>query len=68
MQVPKCTSWLGHRYEARYSKTPSTGWPKFNAEGKGMAELILDATRTVTYERDICIRCGHTIEKQGANT
>lgn len=60
--VPKCTSWRGHKFEARYSKTAAHAWPKFDTNSQSMATLILDATRNVTYECDICVRCGHVID------
>jgi hypothetical protein len=55
---PKCTSWLGHKYEARYSKTFPNG--QFQMEGGSVRAL--EATKNVTYERDICVRCGHVVE------
>ena len=61
---PKCTSWLGHKYEGRYSQTASTSWPKFDTNSKEMARELLNATRDKTYERDICVRCGHVVEKK----
>lgn len=63
LTAPKCTSWRGHKFEGRYSKTAAGGWPKFDTNSREMAAKVLDATRNVTYERDICVRCGHVIEK-----
>lgn len=59
MTVPKCTSWRGHKFEGRYSKA----FPKEKFEMDGGSILALEALKNVTYERDICIRCGHTIER-----
>lgn len=62
--VPKCTSWLGHRFEGRYSKAASYSWPKFETTSKDMATILLDATRDITYECDVCVRCGHVSERK----
>lgn len=60
MSAMMCT-WLGHKFEARYSKTAAHDVPKLT--GRGRLEDVLEPFRDVTYERDICIRCGHTIER-----
>jgi hypothetical protein len=62
--VPKCTSWRGHRFEGRYSSEPAgEGWPKMNAHGKAAIDGWVRLTTIMTYERDICVRCGATVEK-----
>ncbi len=62
--IPKCTSWLGHRFEGRYSSEPVEGsFPAMKAEGKIAIEAQVRMRCTYTYERDICVRCGHVIEK-----
>lgn len=58
MSVPKCTSWLGHRFLARYSTQP---FKTSNAELQALALVNKDIVKT--YERDVCTRCGATIEK-----
>lgn len=64
--VPKCKSWLGHKFEARYSK----GEPRelsYNdnvlALSSGNPTEFVDRFRLSTYERDICVRCGWTVPK-----
>ncbi len=58
--IPKCTSWRGHKFEARYSeKMPEEGF-----EMKGGSSLALAAMKGKIYERDICVRCGHVIERK----
>ena len=50
-----------HRFEARYDKGPC------EAEFKGsMSELrlqMIEKYRQITYIRDVCLRCGATIER-----
>lgn len=62
MSVPKCTSWRGHKFEGRYS----LGSPTLRKADSGRASEvvpIIEASKPKTYERDICIRCGVTVEK-----
>lgn len=56
--TPKCTSWLGHRFRARYSVEP---FKSRNAELQALALVNKDVVRT--YERDVCERCGWAIER-----
>lgn len=56
---PKCTSWLGHKYEGRYSEEIPGGF-----EAKRITTTAIVALRSKTYERDICVRCGHVVEKK----
>ena len=63
--IPKCTSWLGHKFEARYSYN----WPdgRYEATLSGAprdVEVMVRAQQDKTYERDICVRCGHVIERK----
>lgn len=54
--TPKCTSWLGHHFEARYSKGSAKAG---EYEGNAIAVIELaERSRTVTYEGDVCTRCG----------
>jgi hypothetical protein len=61
----KCTSWLGHKFEGRYSQAPSS-FRIEDSSGISAEELAVLANeyRTKTYERDICVRCGHVVEKK----
>lgn len=64
--VPKCTSIWGHKFEARYSKGPAVGHGKISlgyAESEAVCD-VLEAYRQVTYEADICVRCGHVVERK----
>ena len=65
-ETPKCTSWLGHKFRPRYSKSPAVGHGKLSlgwADAEAVA-LVLDGYRTITYVCDICVRCGHVIEQK----
>lgn len=56
---------FGHKYKPRYSE----GAPSISdVQGVGPigAERVINASKKRTYERDICERCGHVIEKGGA--
>ncbi len=63
--IPKCTHWLGHKFEGRYSEKPGkrptvdelfwVGWSR--------QEQMIAASIDRTYERDICVRCGFAVEK-----
>lgn len=66
-EIPaKCIGWSGHRFEARYDKGSVQGAPSMNfresVDADGLA-LVLEQYRPITYVRDICIRCGATVEK-----
>jgi hypothetical protein len=61
MTVPKCTSWLGHKFEGRYSEfMPNDRELEFQ---RGSVDLVR-AFKTIKYECDICVRCGHVIERK----
>lgn len=63
--IPKCTSWLGHKFKARYSTGPANPNAYDGYQGDAVALIELAKTsQTVTYERDICVRCGITVEKK----
>lgn len=64
----KCTSWMGHRFVARYSEYEPQLSDESAAIIQGLAfsdyrmKAFADAKRRV-YERDVCVRCGVTIER-----
>lgn len=69
MSVPKCTSWRGHKFEARYSLTAAPaltqqetlfGWSFDYA-------AMLEQKRKKTYECDVCVRCGHVVQPPVVN-
>jgi hypothetical protein len=61
-ETPRCTSWLGHKFEGRYSKV-RLGDIELSVAA-GITPALVDAlTDKTTYERDICTRCGVTVEK-----
>jgi hypothetical protein len=76
--TPKCSSWRGHKFEARYSLETGAPAEPLTFEKIGVAsiteytfselfEINARQAETKTYERDICVRCGHVIERQIIN-
>ena len=64
MTIPKCTSWLGHKFEGRYSSEPREGdFNKADAEGRSAIDALLRMRVNMTYECDICVRCGVKVMK-----
>ena len=63
--VPKCTSWLGHKFEGRFSYVNPV-MMKFMERVTKIDRLpsdFMEKSRDVAYECDICVRCGHVIER-----
>lgn len=60
----KACSWLGHKYQPRYDYQPGTfesqELPAF------YAVAIIEACSIRTYVRDVCVRCGHALERNTA--
>lgn len=62
--VPKCSSWLGHKFEGRFTEHRACIW-----EVEEISSDLIEAMRSRSiYERDICVRCGWTVEKQTTKT
>lgn len=63
--LPRCTHWLGHKFEGRYSEKP--GKHPITDElfwlGHTVGRELVAASIERTYERDICVRCGVTVER-----
>lgn len=62
--IPRCTSRWGHKFVGRYSKGPA------NVPLNTPLSIVVDSLadiyerfRPVTYERDVCVRCGATVER-----
>lgn len=71
MSVPKCTSWLGHRFEARYSTVaPPDSISEVMASLDGntayAGKLILDGLTSHHYAGDVCTRCGYVVNRMPA--
>lgn len=66
MTAPKCTSWRGHRFEARYSKEPAAidvvSLAVTAAKTSFGAREVIEASQGEAYIHDICIRCGHVVQ------
>jgi len=61
--ISRCTNWGGHRFEARYSTEPTEIEITAGKMSVRAYEMLLDAATKKTYERDICVHCGATVEK-----
>jgi hypothetical protein len=63
---PKCTSWLGHRFEARYDSGAAETVSLSDIGVVKMTETayleLMRLRRGETYIHDICVHCGHVIE------
>ncbi len=52
-----------HKFEARYDKSEAKiPWDRL--ESFSGSAPVLDRMRSVTYVRDVCVRCGETIERE----
>lgn len=66
--VPKCIRLLGHKFEARYDVGPAqAGNIRVHPFNEDKLPAILAATRPSTYLRDVCVHCGHVIERNGGD-
>lgn len=67
-EIPKCPSWLGHKFIARYS----TGKPTLEESrliwiyGSDRRLQALRDSRPQTYEGDVCVRCGCVVNQAAA--
>lgn len=62
--VPKCTSRWGHKFRPRYSMSAAVLPPDLKVSiAVDSLTGIYSQFREVRYEADICVRCGHLIER-----
>ena len=55
--------WTGrHRFEARFDEAMPAGMFDGNVSLAGLG--IVDRLKSRTYVRDICVRCGQTVERE----
>ncbi len=61
--MEKCTSWMGHKFEARYDMgAPDLSrFIKFNTEN---VREFMESMKPKTYVHDICVRCGQIVERK----
>lgn len=59
--VPKCTSWRGHKFEGRFSSEPA-GNLEVDRGTYRAVQLLADFSTKRTYECDVCVRCGHVVK------
>jgi hypothetical protein len=56
-------SWFGsHQFEPRYDKEPSNAMSLGSIKARDVEMLDAMVTKR-TYVRDICVRCGNTVER-----
>ena len=69
--LPKCSSWFGHRFEPRYT-TEESGWPMPSLGGqfadltittKGIDMKDLQPASKRTYYGDVCVKCGAVVNR-----
>lgn len=63
---PRAGKLFGCRFRSRYDLGPAT--PNFRPTGdcsEHLIEAMLRLSRPQTYVRDVCERCGKTIEREG---
>jgi hypothetical protein len=61
--VPNCKSWLGHKFEPRYSTAPPKGVDVTRGTAGGIA-LLVEAMTQRDYKGDVCVRCGCVVNQQ----
>lgn len=64
-RAPRCTAWTGaHHFEARFDSEMPVGFNSSGYKGSGLAYLeMLKLMRKNTYVRDVCVKCGVTVER-----
>lgn len=63
--VEKCTSWRGHKFEARFDLGPlSIGSGQSISNASHNMLMVLDKFRDKTYVHDICVRCGKIVKRE----
>jgi hypothetical protein len=63
---PPCRTWLGHKFEGRYDDFEGTGraLEVSGAYTPAQFKALLNTTqKRHVYVRDVCVRCGHAIER-----
>ena len=52
------------RFEPRYDRTSPEAMPKVSLSDPFGLPAVIESFKSQTYIRDVCIRCGRTIERQ----
>lgn len=55
--------WFGHNYQPRFDKSACTYAGNMKGYTARDTLTLLDQYRQATYVRDVCTRCGVTIER-----
>jgi hypothetical protein len=61
--IPTCSHWLGHKFEGRYNEKPTGQKASIQSATPEGIMALRDFTIYRVYVRDVCVRCGHTIER-----
>lgn len=64
MTVPKCTSIWGHKFEARYSYAAPAITKLGEVWDAEATVQVLNALAAKDYQHDVCVRCGHVVERK----
>lgn len=60
--TPKCTSWLGHKFQARYSTTNPALLKLIERSSEvELHPYAMTKMREERYECDVCVRCGTVV-------
>jgi hypothetical protein len=54
--------WGSHKFEARYDLSPANASAFQTIQGMNVTRFM-ETLRTKTYVRDVCTKCGKTIER-----
>ena len=64
MVTPRCTSWLGHKFEARFDvSNPALEKLIGSIASIEIRDTTIHAMQSRTYVGDICVRCGATVHR-----
>lgn len=53
----------GCKFSPRFDLSAATAWPKDFIGSEACLESLVEKSRRSTYVRDVCERCGRTVER-----
>lgn len=63
MTINRLCTWVGHNYRPRFDKSACVYGGDMNGFSARDTLEVLEQYRQSTYVRDVCTRCGATIER-----
>lgn len=61
---PRAGKWFGGcKFSPRYDKSEPPNWAGNYRGAVGPLVEIIEAAKAATYVRDVCVRCGKSIER-----